>query len=302
MSKVQLLSATGLLALALAAAPAGATPMFGSGTYLTARSCSSVTAADACDGTGPGQAIFDSALSGGASLTSSTTLTLGDGSSAYGAVSFGALDLPVIKGSADALGDVRMNSNDIGYQSYVYTGSSSSPLSFTGVLDIADSSTDGGDGTLPDGAIYSAYVAIWDPSIVGSITDPYSIFTNFYADDCSLPGVLAYGYSDGALSGGAASLSVTTVGCSTDPYIINPGDEVLAVAGFQIPVNRGGYVDASDTFTIELDPTLSEDVRANLTANLLSGKASIPEPATLLLVGAGLAGMGMGRRRNRKQR
>jgi len=83
--------------------------------------------------------------------------------------------------------------------------------------------------------------------------------------------------------------------------MLSPGETILAVAGLQLPVDRGGFADASHTMTIELDPALGADTIATLDKTLLpAGAPAIPEPVTLSLFGAGVLGFGALRRRKRK--
>jgi hypothetical protein len=77
---------------------------------------------------------------------------------------------------------------------------------------------------------------------------------------------------------------------------------VLAVSGLQLPVNRGGFADASSTFITRLDPTLSAGDRAALQAGLVSGKQALgaPEPAAWALMLTGFLMAGAGLRRGRR--
>jgi hypothetical protein len=278
---------------------------YGAATYLTERSCASVTAADACDGSGLNQQIVSAQVSGGVNMTSSATLTISDAmghtlGSASGAVTFGSLELPVIKAAtfSDPSSQVRMNSNDMGWQSYTYTGAAA-PLSFTGALTIDSSTSNGVDGTLPNGAIFTEYVAIWDPSLLAdaATTSTIDLFTSLYGNLCGTPGVLAAGYASGTLpSGGGASFNVTTTGCGGGPFVISPGQQVYVVAGEQLPVNRGGAIDASHTFRVELDPTLSAAAQQNFDQNL---HAALPEPSAWALLVLGFGGLGAALRRRR---
>lgn len=282
---------------AVAALPAAAAT-YGSASWVTSRSCASVTATDPCDGEGPGQAIFAQDRQGGLGREAFASLELPSGAFAKGAVTFGALDLPVIRGSASAVGDVRMNSNNVGFQSFVYAGAAPSAFSLSGEAHIVDSSTDAATGLLPLGGLYSAYLAILDPASVGGLATPADIFTTLYGAGCGVPGVLAAAFSTAPLLGGEARFGLSTVSCSGSPLVLSPGDEVLTVAGFQIPTNRGGFIDASHTFTVGLDTALPKDVRANLERSLVSAASAAPEPAqwALLILGFGLAGLALRRR------
>jgi hypothetical protein len=289
------------LAAAAGAAPAGAQTIFGSMSYSTHRSCATTASTANCDGAGSGQQIVTSSITGGANLTANSNLALTDGSFANGSVSFGALDLPQLAGETRAVGDVRMNSNLLGYQSYIYGGPSGTPFSLAGNLHIVDSSTNPTGGALPGGAIYSAYIAIWDPSFVAPISSAFDILNQFFYAPCGTPGVLAAGTIGGSLPGGEQNFGISTTSCSGSPLTLTTGQHVLAVAGLQIPVNRGGFADASSTFTVGLDPALPEESRELLTASLVSAQAiAAPEPGTwaMMLLGFGAVGFSLRRRRS----
>jgi hypothetical protein len=318
-TKLALLAAS---AVALLAAHSAGAQTYGSASESTYRDCSGVSATQACDGTGTGQGIRATVLSGGSLSTANSDLTLSgqtlpapfgnpgtvtvpsDGSYARSTVGFtSGLDLPVIHGStySNPTGQDRMNINSIGYQSYDYTGPSGVDFSLTGNLSIDNSSTDGGDGTLPGGAIYTAYVAIWDPSVLAGLTTAGDIFNSAFLADCSTAGVLAIGEMSGPLSGGPASISVTTSACGGGPLLLTTGEEVLAVAGLQLPVNRGGFADASHTYLTTLGSDLSADDKEILVAGLQSGESilGVPEPAAWALMLSGFFGMGSMLRRRR---
>lgn len=299
-------------AFVLAAGGAAASPTYGSASESTYRDCSTTAPGAACDGTAePAQRIVTSVTSGGAHSTANSDLTLSgqtapapgggpgvvvlpnDGSYGRGSVDFSAgLDLPIIHGSTFAAGQERMNTNSIGYQSYDNTGPAEA-FSLSGTLNIDGSSTDGGDGTLANGAIYTAYVAIWDPSVLGGFVTAQDIFDNTFLAQCGTSGVLAVGMMSGPLSGGATSFSFTTQSCSGGGDItLAAGQEVLAVAGLQLPVNRGGFADASHTFTTSLGADLSAGTVAALTENLASGESLVPEPASWAMLIAGVFSLG----------
>jgi hypothetical protein len=248
--------------------------IYGSASYLTARSCAAFSASEQCATfiTQP----FATTLTGGPSLTSSSILSLPDGSSAYGSVAFGSFGLPIIKASSYSVGNDRINSNDIGYQCYTYEGASPTTVSYTATLHIDSSSTDGSDGTYTGGAAYSGYVAIWDPSIVGSFVGAVGVIDSLNQYFCGDPGVLAEGYVVGGLTGGDQSYSVTTQSCSDSSVLLTPGEQVLLVASLQLPSNRGGFADATHTYTVGYDPTLSPATLQNLESNLIPAISAVP--------------------------
>jgi hypothetical protein len=179
-------------------------------------------------------------------------------------------------------------------------------VALTGSLHIVDSSTSGvpddnsdplnpvNGGIFPNGAIGVAYVGVWDTSILASFTDTQSIFDNLFLAPCGTAGVLATGMINQNLGGGGTTLNATTSACSGGGALtLTPGETILVVAGMQLPVNRGGFVDASHTFT-------TADLGINA-ADLHSGESilGVPEPTTWALMLTGFLGLGTALRRRR---
>jgi hypothetical protein len=319
---LNLIAAT-LLAASAFVAPAAAT-VVGSSSLATLRQCNLVTAGDVCDGTGPGQslALGSTVYGGGTGVAGWNSLAVG-ANSAWSFVAFdAAFDLPTIRAATRAPGDVRTNINTFAFQSYTWTGAVGGDFSISGSLHLVDSSAsvpDGVDpdgagplepvlgGALPNGAIYSAYAGIWDPSVIAGLTSPEDLFNALFYAQCGTAGVMGAGLSSGSLSGGEASYTATTSACSAGSLFLTPGQEVLVVVGLQLPVNRGGWADASATFTTgfgnDLTPEQLAVVESSVTSAISDGAevvnaALVPEPASwaMMLAGFGLVGATMRRR------
>jgi hypothetical protein len=294
------MNAAALAALAIAAALdlAGGgraqASIFGYSTLGTERSCASVGPTQVCDGSGPGQQIKMFQFGGGLNATGTTALTIDAGDFATSTVEPGLLYLPSIKAQTMAAGNDRMNINTFAFQEYTYMGGTPAPFSVTANLHIVNSSASPLGGALPGGAIYTDYVAIWDPNILQGFVTPQQLNSALFYAPCGTSGVLSEADGGAALSGGENTFSLTTSSCSGLPFMLNPGQSVLVVAGIQLPVNRGGFVDASHTFTT----TFGDDLTPQQ-ISVLESSLSAPEPGSwaLMLGGFGLMGAALRRRR-----
>jgi hypothetical protein len=275
--------------LALAASTSASAQAFGSAALGTYRDCSAA-GAGVCDGTvEPDQKVVVSAISGGASSTANTSLTL-----------TGDAALPLLKALSTSGDTERMGINEFGYQSYTNTGSAATAFSITGTLNIDSFSGANLNGALAGGAIYDSYVAVWTPDAVAGLTDPDSLFDALFEAPCGA-GVLATGESNASLVSGAgsstASVSNTTSACGGGTLMLAPGETVLVVAGLQLLTNRGGSIDALDTFTTQFTPGAgvnTAELRAG--ASILGGA---PEPAAWALMLTGFFGLGQSLRHRR---
>lgn len=304
MTSRPLWAALSLAAAACAGAGPAAAQTVGSASLATLRKCSSVGPGDACDGSGPGQTTAASRYGGGVGVAGLNELDVGSGNRAFSDVSFGSFDLPVIRAATQASGNVRMNINVFAFQSYLVGGTGPTPFSVAGTMHIVDSSTNPSGTALPGGAHLTAYLGIWDAAILaGYGSDPQSLFGGLFYAGCGTPGVLGTAFVAAALPGGEQSFGLSTVACSPGSLTFTPGQELLVVAGMQLPVNRGGFVDATHTFTTGLDPAVGAAGQAQVLANAQSAivrgaqVVSVPEPSSALLLVGGLMGFAAWRRR-----
>lgn len=301
--------------MAVGLTPTGvAAQTVGSASLATHRSCATTAPTALCDGSGAGQQIVTRAYGGGSGVGGTTSLDVGGGNLAWSTVSFdGMLDLPQIRAYTSAPGNVRMNINSFAFQSYTFHGTSGTPFSISSLLHIVDSSSNPTDSALPNGAIATQYVGIWDSSILGTSTTAQDLFNTLFYAGCGTSGVLgANSVNSISLGGGSATYSASTSACSPGSLNLIDGQQVLVVAGLQLPVNRGGFADSSATFTTMLDPALSQTTTDALTTGLTSAidsgvslvvrdtiVSSVPEPATwgMFIIGFGVVGASFRRKR-----
>ena len=165
----------------------------------------------------------------------------------------------------------------------ILPSASTLPLSFQATLHVDAATAINGAGALAGGAIGTAYVAIWDPSILTGIMDVSDIAANVAYVDCTTAGVLAVGYNVTNIdNGGNQYITATTQSCSGGNYQIAPNQTVLIVAGSQLITNRGSSANALHTFTVALDPALPPSTVNALNASIAPQEVpsitSAPEP------------------------
>jgi hypothetical protein len=79
--------------------------------------------------------------------------------------------------------------------------------------------------------------------------------------------------------------------------MLQPGHSYVAYANLSMFTNRGGYLNALNTLTTELDPALGEATIAELRQSLVS---SVPEPGIWAMMIGGFALAGSVARRRRR--
>ena len=291
-----------MAAAAAVAAPSAHAEIFGGATSVTARSCAEDAVTQFCPTELPADRVFTFVENGGPEIGSDASLSLPDGSTGFGEVTFDSpLNLPIIRASTYSGPETRINSNDAGYQEYTYTGDAPSVISFTSTLHIDDASTDGSTGGFPLGGSYDVFVSILSPSVIGTISTADDVLSEgIFSTGCGEDGVLAAGSTFGGTAGGTQDVSVSTDSCSSGPVVVTPGEQFVVAVGLQIPSDRGGFVDASHTFTTDLSPSLGAAVISNLDANLVSAESAVPEPSAWVSLLAGFGALGAVIRSRRK--
>jgi hypothetical protein len=223
-------------------------------------------------------------------------------------VGFNDSALPELRASTSASAIDRVNANLFGFQSLQYNGTNSIDFALKGLVHYITSSHVNATPNfeMPGEGQISGYLGVWNLSAITGITTASDILNNIFYAPCGSAGVIAAGGFSGAGTSGENHLQVgLDTSCSGGAITLNPGDKVLVVAGMQTPTNRGGWVDAMNTFDvlIDYDKTVftgtTEQVGAQFLSDSLTVAAPVPEPGTwaMMLIGFSAIGASMRRRR-----
>ena len=312
-----------LVVAGIAAAPAAAAPTgFGSAAFQSARYCR-----DATGGGGsiiPGGVncitpdnpnLFPAAqrvVTGGEGVAVNSSFVTLIGGRLESRVLFGELDLPVIKSGAWADDDTRIASTIVTYMGFSFGGTEATPYALDAVIDWTSSGAPLGladlaaDPNAPGGeyggeGFGNLQLYLWDAAHVPAFGSPGSIINFLPGTACGTAGVLAHsGVTMGtaAAGPGAVTGSLNTA-CGGGGIMLQPGQIYVLFAQLQTVANRNGFMDATNTITVQLAEELAPEVRDTLFANIVSARSMVPEPQSwaMLIAGFGLVGATMRRRR-----
>lgn len=289
--------------LSTGAVPAAAAGSFGTATNTSLRRCNASLASDC-----PGSTLLKAVRQGGpgrnriASRLQADAGSAQAGSYATGSAELRGIGLPVIKASAYAAGtDSRLVGSAQVWQTITWRGGAPTAFGLAGNLHFADSTASPINGLAAGGSSFTAFIYIWDAALFpfqpGS--PPFFGLEGYTNDPCSLAGMLGAAAVNGITPGGEFDIGLQTTACGGGSLRLNSGQSIVVHTNFNLFVNRGGFIDATQTFTTAIDPALGVETVAGLTDGLAFAGAAVPEPANwaLLIAGFGLTGAAMRRRR-----
>ena len=308
-----------LLACASAAAILGAgsaqaEDLYGSAAIFTNRNCP----AGATSCTSPGSLLQPRQYFGGAGTEFSASSALANGASAAASVAFGGDYLPTVKVGSTAGAFTRTGASATAIRAFTYGGDAAIDLAINGMLHFL---TSGDVATAPnvevagDGSLNVSLALVTvaslraafpeAPSAVDLISSPITF------PDCGGGGVIAVGGYSTNLAGVGAGEFNQAVGlnsaCGGGAIRVNPGDSFVVIASLQAISNRGGFLDAMHSFTVQYDEAhtylagTTEAVGQGFLSRNVAVGAAVPEPASwaLMIGGFGLAGSTLRRRASR---
>ncbi len=287
--------------LLAAAAPAGAAEFFASTAIFTNRPC----AADATSCTVLPRDYTAYAGGFGQSFSASA-LGMPGGASASAQVTFGDGYLPIVHAASTAGDLTRTGASTSGLRSYTYTGDVAIDLALNGMLHYVISKDEIPGDAPGEGFLNVAFgimpVSAFDGLGPSSTAEDIIANTTNAFPDCSTGAIAAGGFTSAGTSGeNLATISLNTA-CDGGAIRLNPGDRFVVISTLQAISNRGGFTDASHTFSIVYDTehtyyagthdVVSPDIFKSITSN-------VPEPGTwaMMIVGFGLLGATLRRRR-----
>ncbi len=298
--------AAALAAGVLAPSIVRAQSLYGSAAIVTNRTCAEASNQICSNASAPNFKQITGGMSTG--LASSASGAAGFTGAAD--VSFGAGYLPTVKAGSSAGAQTRTGSTATAFRSFIYEGDVAIDLALNGLLHY-DTSGDAlvGDG-FGEGALNVAFgvMRLADFSGFNASSTAVDIISNINTSfpDCEAGAIAAGGYQS---LGDTAGVHTATIGlsqaCAGGGITLNPGDAFVVVATLQAISNRGGFIDAMHTFSVQLDPdhtfyTGTDRLvdPAFLTASI---NGAVPEPSTwgLMLLGFGGVGAALRSRRMR---
>lgn len=239
---------------------------------------------------------------------SASATNIPGGATTAAAVSFGDGYLPQIKAASTAGVETRTGASVVAFRSFTYEGDAAIDLAFEGVLHYFTSGDQVGGEIAGDGLLNAKLTVLPLSAIAhyNANTDAITLIgdTSVYEADCGSGALASASANSNGQSGGEYNVTLgITQGCDGNALTLQKGDSFVLVALLQSISNRGGFINAMNTFTVQYDEEntvyTGTTEKVGLAALRQTVNGAVPEPGTwaLMIAGFGLTGAALRRRR-----
>lgn len=302
------------MAYAISPGVALAADVFGSSAVITNRPCAASDAACVVGSTRLQPHQYFGGYGQGFSADPNNLL---GGATGAAEVTFSDDYLPTVRVGGGAGAETRTGASASAFRSFTYTGDAAIDFAIEGLLHFTTSGDQlgpiganefTGDGTL------NVVLSLLRVGTVAAAFGPDSTAADLISNsainfpDCGAEGVVAVSnFNSAGFAGGEYSQSVgLSQACDGGAIRVNPGDSFVVVASLQAISNRGGYINAMNTFRVVYDEEntffagTQEAVGDGFLSRNVALGAPVPEPASwaLMIGGFGFAGAALRRRRS----
>ena len=280
---------------------------FGSAAFQSVRNCNGLPGdTDCMSEANPDRGRKETYVTGGVGATVNNVVYPQSGGTLVSRVSFGELDLPILKSGAWAGDDNRIASTIVTYMGFDFNGPDGSAYALDALIDWKTSGAPqylaNGGGEYAGEGIGSFQLFLFDAAYVPAFGDAFDIIDFPTGKACGSAGVLGYALVDMVTAAAGYHEAAVTLGngCDGSPLTLQSGGSYVLLTQKQTVANRLGWLDATNTIRVQLSATLPEEAKRVLLENVVTARSLVPEPATWAMMLLGFGAVGVAARRQRR--